>query len=295
VCTVTAVLVVLTGPGAATPAAAAGLSIGADSTVQLGDALLALGCDDLLIKPTATLQAQASTISLAGNWDNRGTFGAGTGTVLFEDGCVPNLSSIAGSTTFFDLRITTSTGKTVRFEAGVTQKILDGLTLMGAPGNLLVIRSSIPGQQAFLDLAPAASQLIDYVDVADNGATGQDLAPGAHSIDSGNTTGWLFVTPTATATDTPTDTPTPTPTATPSSTATRTVTVTPTRTGVPDRGSCMASEECQSHFCVNGICRPVIRPAPAVSGIGLAGLVLLLLAVARTALRRGSRESGASR
>lgn len=220
-----------------TPAGASGLSIGAGSTMRLGDAVLALGCNNLQIEPAGTLQAQASTIRLAGNWDNQGTFDAGTGTVRFEDGCVPNLSTIGGNNTFFDLRIVTSSGKTVSFEAGATQSVLDGLTLMGAPGDLLVIRSSLPGQRAFLDLAPTASQLIDYVNVADNGATGQDLAPGpataAHSVDSGNTTGWFFVAPAAAP-----------------------------------------------------------AAAPAVSGLGLAGAVLLLLAVARTALRRQSRGSG---
>lgn len=195
--TAAAVLLALTGPGAATPAGAAGLSVGAGSTVQLGDALLALGCNDLHIEPAGMLQAQASTIQLAGNWDNRGTFDAGTGTVRVEDGCsVPETSDIGGSNTFFDLVVTTSTGKKVRFQAGATQSILDHLTLMGAPGNLLMIRSSMPGEQAFLDLARTGSQLVDYVDVADNGATGQLLAPGPaarhQSINSGNTTGWFF-------------------------------------------------------------------------------------------------------
>lgn len=193
-CAVTGLLLSVT---AARPAAASGLSVGAGSTVQLDNAVLALGCNDLLIEPAGTLQAQASTIRLAGNWTNHGTFEAGTGTVLLEDGCGAGaIASVSGSNTFFDLRVTTSTGKTVQLEAGTTQGVLDGLTLMGAPGNLLVIRSSMPGQRAFLDLAPTASQLVDYVDVADNGATGQRLAPGpaaaAHSIDSGNTFGWFF-------------------------------------------------------------------------------------------------------
>jgi len=196
-CTAAAVLLALTGPGAATPASASGLSVGAGSTVQLGDALLALGCNDLHIEPAGMLQAQASTIQLAGNWDNRGTFDPGTGTVRVEDGCsVPEMSDVGGSNTFFDLVVTTSTGKKVRFQAGGTQTILDHLTLMGAPGNLLMIRSTMPGEQAFLNLAQTGSQQIDYVDVADNGATGRLLAPGPaathHSIDSGNTTGWFF-------------------------------------------------------------------------------------------------------
>lgn len=196
-CAVTAVLLVLTGPGAAAPVGATGLSIGAGSTMQLGDALLSLGCNDLHIEPAGTLQAQASTIELAGTWDNRGTFEAGTGTVLLDDGCgAPEIASVLGSNTFFDLRVITSTGKTVLFEAGATQTILDGLTLMGAPGNRLVIRSTMPGQQAFLNLLPSASQLIDYVDVADNGATGQVLVMNtevsAHSVDRGNTSRWFF-------------------------------------------------------------------------------------------------------
>ena len=160
----------------ATAAGASGLTIGGSSTVKLGDALLNLGCNDLLIQSAGTLQAQASTIRLAGNWDNQGTFDPGTGTVVFEDGCIPNLSSIAGGNTFFKLQIMTSTGKTVDFDAGATQIVLDALKLQGTAGNLLVLRSSNPGQQAFVKLEPGGSQNIDYVDVADNGATGQTLA-----------------------------------------------------------------------------------------------------------------------
>jgi len=81
------VLVLLIAVGGATRAGASGLSIGAGSTVKLGDALLALGCNDLLIEAGGTLQAQASTIRLGGTFDNQGTFDPGTGTVVFEQGC----------------------------------------------------------------------------------------------------------------------------------------------------------------------------------------------------------------
>jgi hypothetical protein len=193
-CAVTGVLLSLTQ---ATPAAATGLSVGAGSTVRLDNAVLALGCNDLLIEPAGTLQAQASTIRLAGNWYNHGTFVPGTGTVLLEDGCgAAAIASVTGSNTFFDLAITTSAGKTVQFEVGASQTVVDSLTLNGAPGHLLAIRSSMPGQQAFLDLVPTGSQHIDFVDVADTAATGRRLAPGpaaaAHSIDSGGTPGWFF-------------------------------------------------------------------------------------------------------
>jgi hypothetical protein len=197
-------LLLIAGIGGATPAGATGLSVGAGSTVQLGNALLALGCNDLVIEPAGRLEAQASTIRLAGNWDNRGTFDPGTGTVVFENGCgIPEMASIGGSNTFFDLKIITSNGKKAVFEAGSTQTILDRLMLMGAPGNLLVLRSSIPGQLAFLNLVPGAAQVVDYVDVADNRSIGQFIAPGPaathHSVDSGNTIGWFFVAPPAPA------------------------------------------------------------------------------------------------
>ena len=217
--------------------------------------------------------------------------------MIFEDGCMPNQSNITGSSTFFALQIMTSTGKTVDFQAGATQTVLDSLTLLGTAGNLLVLRSSMPGQQAFLNLGPMGAQMIDYVNVADIGATGQALAAGPNSVDSGNTSGWSFgevasatptrtptatptSTPTATPTRTPTNTPTVTttgsptgtpthtptrtPTRTPSSTATGTATATATRTGIPDGGTCTDSAECASRFCRNGICEPVLAPVAMV-------------------------------
>jgi hypothetical protein len=87
VCALAAVVVLLMAVGGATRAAASGLSIGANSTVKLGDVLLDLGCNDLLLEPGGTLAAQASTIRLGGTFSNQGTFDPGTGTVVFEPGC----------------------------------------------------------------------------------------------------------------------------------------------------------------------------------------------------------------
>ena len=107
-------------------------------------------------------------------------------------------------------------------------------------------------------------------------------------------------------TDTPTSTPTETPTATPTNTATPTVTETP----VADGGSCATPSECQSGFCVEGICCDTIcdqprqtcvsgtcvstaAPAPAVSHRTLLLIVALLVAIgcfALTPLRFGKRR-----
>ena len=61
---------------------------------------------------------------------------------------------------------------------------------------------------------------------------------------------------TKTPTQTPTSTPTSTATATATSTATRTATssATPTNTRIPNGGGCATPSQCQSGFCVDGVC-----------------------------------------
>jgi hypothetical protein len=81
-CAAMVVSLVLIAPGTVLPAEAGSLTIGAGSTMQLGDALVNLGCNDLIVAPGGTLEAQASTLSSVGVFNNQGTFAPGTGTVL---------------------------------------------------------------------------------------------------------------------------------------------------------------------------------------------------------------------
>jgi hypothetical protein len=105
-------------------------------------------------------------------------------------------------------------------------------------------------------------------------------------------------------------TDTPTPSETPTATPTGTATSTPTATPVADGGSCATPSECQSGFCVEGICCDTIcdqprqtcvsgtcvntaAPAPAVSHRTLLLIVALLVAIgcfALTPLRFGKRR-----
>src|SRR5262249_23902256 len=63
------------------------------------------------------------------------------------------------------------------------------LTLQGASGNLLKLRSSIsPGQWAINALG---SSSVSYVDVKDSNATGSVIYPSS-SVNSGNNTNWKF-------------------------------------------------------------------------------------------------------
>jgi hypothetical protein len=199
--------------GASTPfAAALGLiEVGADTTFDLGDASLDLGCDDLMVAGVlaggtgpaiqvgnleielgGTLQGELGAFEVTGNWTNAGSFAAGMSTVRFVDGCGATQATISGSTTFDVLEMITSAGKLYSFEAGATQTVQTNLLLMGTSGALLLLRSTSEGSEAFSELQ--GTQDVSFVDVKDNHSTGTAIGlPLANSFSSGNTTGWTVV------------------------------------------------------------------------------------------------------
>jgi hypothetical protein len=188
-------------------ASAAQITVGAGSTVNFADAAVDLGCADLLVSGTlntgsasvaqaldvtiasgGTLNGGSGTLDVTRDWDRIGTFSAGTGTVRFVDGCSTTSGTISDSNTFNDLVLTTSSGKQVFFQAGETTIVAGALTLSGASGNLLQIRSTSDGVEALLDLDQAATGT--FIDVKDNHAVDQAVTLGPNSVDSGNATGW---------------------------------------------------------------------------------------------------------
>lgn len=97
---------------------------------------------------------------------------------------------ITGDTTFANLDMTTTLGKKYQFAFGSTQTVTNSLTLLGAVGNLLAIRSTTDGNTAFLDLQGGHSA--DYVDVQDiDASAGNTIVLGANSQQGLNTPGWL--------------------------------------------------------------------------------------------------------
>lgn len=198
-----ALLAVATGAGAAQ------VTIGAGSSVDLGSASLDLGCADLTvagnfsagsvgfaaardltIDPTGVLDGESATLQVAGDWDSAGSFNPSTSTVQLVDGCGLLSAVVAGNTTFANLDMTTTSGKLYRFESGSTQTVTSALTLLGAEANLLTIRSTIDGSEAFLDVQGSVSA--DFVDVQDNDASaGNPIALGPDSVKGSNTSGWL--------------------------------------------------------------------------------------------------------
>jgi hypothetical protein len=196
------------------PILAQGITIGPSASIDLGGGSMSLGCKDLQIDGALSLgtgslnqarnivingavNGQSGTLVLAGNWTNGGSFDAGASTVSMVDGCGTASTTLMGNTTFYDWSAVTATGKQVVFSAGEVQSILNAVVLNGAAGNLLQIRSSVPGNPGFIQLAESGSQNVDHVDVQDNHAPqpGQFMAPGFpedyNSVDSGGNFRWF--------------------------------------------------------------------------------------------------------
>lgn len=187
-------------------------NVGAGSSIDFGDAVVEMGCTDLVVSGTANTTASQITgiddvsinaggafnggsaqLSLSGDFANGGSFSGGSGSVMIVDGCGKAQSRISGQSNFNNLAITTATGKEAIFEAGKTTSVAGTLTLRGAPANLLKIRSSTPPAPALLAATP--DQSIRYVDVADNRAVGAVIAPGFpgnfNSVASGKVYRWF--------------------------------------------------------------------------------------------------------
>jgi hypothetical protein len=194
--------------GIASSAQAGTLLVGSGATVDLGTGSLALGCADLdvagtfsaggvgftqgrdvAIATSGTLHGNSATLELSGDWDNQGSFVAGTSSVRMVDGCGLLSAVVSGKSSFYNLDIGTSSAKQIRFEAETTQWIANLLAFGGAPGSLLQIRSTVDGTAARLEVQGSSSAT--YVDVQDNDASsGNPIALGSDSVKGPNTPGW---------------------------------------------------------------------------------------------------------
>ena len=174
---------------------AADISIPAGGSIALNGAAVDLGCTDVVVSGTFSLDtgslinvrnvsilpggvvnAGSSQITLAGDWSNTGSFNAGTSRVNFVDtpACATS-STISGNTQFYMLSLTSTIGKVYRFAVGSTQQILYQLTITGVPGTPIQLRSTVAGQTANINLS--AFQIMHDIAVNDLVATGVWLAP----------------------------------------------------------------------------------------------------------------------
>jgi filamentous hemagglutinin family protein len=144
----------------------------------------------LSISASKTLNASsgtdgASTITLGGGWTNNGTFTAGSSTVTLNG----TDQTITGSSTFFNLTKTVAAAATLTFAAGSTTTVGGTLTLNGAVGALLSLRSSASGTRWFVN--PTGTRSVSFVDVRDSENLTLPIIDPSSSVDSGNNKYWF--------------------------------------------------------------------------------------------------------
>jgi len=140
---------------------------------------------------SGTLDVSSSNhaLSVSGNWSNSGTFTPHSGTVTLS----PTASqTISGSTTFYNLTKSVTAAATLTFTAGTTQTITGAMTLNGASGKLLSLRSSSSPTQWSIN--PQGTRTIAYLDVKDSNNVNTTAidARGTNSTDSLNNINWTF-------------------------------------------------------------------------------------------------------
>lgn len=121
---------------------------------------------DVGIGAGGAINGGQGTLSVSGNWNNSGTFNAGTGTVVFTDGCAVGPLTITGSTVFNNLTLTSTNARTFVIPAGSNITVLGTLTLQGANGQPIHLISS-SGQTAVINLGPQSHVVSSYFDTND--------------------------------------------------------------------------------------------------------------------------------
>lgn len=146
------------------------------------------------IAPGGSVVAGSGVITLSGNWNNAGSFSAGTGAIHFVDAPACSTgSTISGSSTFASLSLISTCGKLYRFAAGSNQTINALFTVSGTAALPLRIESTAAAQTAFVNLT--GQQLINDLAVANVRATGVALAPTlTNQNPTGVAIGWFGLT-----------------------------------------------------------------------------------------------------
>ncbi|MEE1267942.1 MAG: hypothetical protein UHJ46_05095 [Treponema sp.] len=131
-------------------------------------------------------------LKIAKDFVNNGSFDAKSGTVLFTG---TEISNISGETKWFNFKAETP-GKTLIFQAGKIQEILNSLIIKGSASDdkssNVVLKSSTDGEFWFIKTAVNDSNLsVDYASIKDSKCTEKSIVAN-NSDDLGNTSGWIF-------------------------------------------------------------------------------------------------------
>jgi hypothetical protein len=135
--------------------------------------------------------ANGLAISCAGNWTN-----SATATYTHNNNSVTldgTNQTLTGPTTFYDLTKIVTSAATLTFDNTAIQTITHNLTLQGASGQLLSLRSDAAAAYN-LTLQAGGTQSLSYLDVQYSDASGGvELAAGPTSVNSENNVNWTFL------------------------------------------------------------------------------------------------------
>jgi len=137
-----------------------------------------------------TLDSNSQNITLTGNWSNSGTYTSGTNTVTLNG----TSQTISGSATFSSLTKTVTSADTLTIAASTTQTIAGTLTLQGASGQNLSLRSGTTSTQ--WNINPQSTISVSYLDVKDSNDSGSTVINcWTGCTNSTGNTNWSFAQP----------------------------------------------------------------------------------------------------
>ena len=139
------------------------------------------------------------TINVGGNWltaGSKGVFTAGTGTINLNG--TGNQTIYAGNSntiSFYNLTATTTTARTISFQAGDTFNITNNLILQGASGQLLTINSTTAATAFSINPTNNPGANASYLSVQDSNNISATVINPYYSTNVSGNTNW-FPTPT---------------------------------------------------------------------------------------------------
>jgi len=145
-----------------------------------------------------TFTAPPGAITLSGSWTKGGsaTFNHSFGSVTLNGGD----QALSGSTVFYNLTKSVTSAQTLTFASTIQTSVSGALTLNGAAGNLLSLRSTQSGMHSKLIVdRESGSRTVRYLDVRDNTARNGLTLICHFCTDSGNNLNWAFHTISGTA------------------------------------------------------------------------------------------------
>ncbi|WP_459925270.1 choice-of-anchor U domain-containing protein, partial [Desulfatiferula olefinivorans] len=156
--------------------------------------------NDVTIEAGALVELTGD-MTVLGHWDNRGILLHNHHAVIFDG----TGQSLSGDTIFHHLTKTVSVADTLIFTAGSTTTIEGTLTLQGAAGQRLFLRSSVTDAPWTID--PQSTRALAFLDVRDSTNANASVidVQTLNCLDSGNNSDWLFDVPPTVTTQAVTD------------------------------------------------------------------------------------------